>query len=91
MQRCTNQNRKTIHTASVQSALMTATIYYVNYSRIGVVHSRQMALINVRKAALCGMDTKRVVINGGYDSLPFGHNLRTILKTRENKMLVYFY
>ena len=56
-----------------ESCLMTQHKHYVTYSRIGVAHNRQMALISVKKAALSGSDTKRVIINGGHNSLPFGH------------------
>ena len=56
-----------------ESCLMTHKKHYVLFSRIGIARNRQMALINVKKVALNGADTKRVVINGGYSSLPFGH------------------
>ena len=47
--------------------------HYVLFSRIGITRNRQMALISVKKVALTGSDTKRVIINGGRNSLPFGH------------------
>ena len=56
-----------------ESCLMTNKKHYVLFSRIGIARNRQMALINVKKITLNGADTKRMVINGGHSSLPFGH------------------
>ena len=56
-----------------ESALITNVRHYATYFRIGVANTREMSLIKVRKSTLQGMDTKRVIIDNGCDSLPFGH------------------
>ena len=56
------------------SALLNNVVQYSTYRRIGVtLQQRQTALIEIRKRTLNGHDTKRVITQGGRDSLPFGH------------------
>ena len=56
------------------SALLSNVQQYSTFRRIGLTNTtRQMALIELRKRTLNGYDTKRIITNGGLDSIPFGH------------------
>ena len=58
------------------SVLLSNVTPYSTFRRIGVTsQQRQTALIEIYKRTLNGHGTKRVITQGGKDSLPFGHNV----------------